>query len=692
MLRRDALSSQHLSLTDALISWLKMLAYLVVREGNQWRDLYPLTPGQVITVGRASGNRIVLHDEVCSRHHCELRQVGDDWLIRDLASRNGTLVDGKPIEGEVRLLPGQVIQIGLCELAFTYTIEQGLPHLSHKLESDTDTGAAAIVDALLRETAPQSEPTIIDRRGQHVYGSDRAVEALADRERLSRGLARLYRLALQMGTAESEKRLCEVVLEGLESGTSADIGAVLLLPEPTRDQPDLSNLNVVAYRSSGGEFRYQRVSDSLSRIVLTDREAVLAREVADDSRLVNRDSLGEIQAQSVICAPIRSGTVNYGLVHLYATRPERRLEADDLEFTLAVADQCAVALENLHRRDSLANGLARVRDENLQLREQLGIDSDLIGESPVMQSLRARISRIAPTDSTVLIRGESGVGKELVARSLHFNSHRKSGPFVCMNCAALTESLLESELFGHEKGSFTGAVGRKPGKFEQAHQGTLFLDEVGEMSLGIQAKFLRVLEGHPFERVGGGASVQVNVRVVAATNRNIEKAVEEGKFRKDLYFRLHVVELVVSPLRDRRGDVAALAMHFLDMFARKTGRAVRGFTPLALEKLTSYDWPGNVRELQHAVERAVILCPGDVVGAQDIQLSSLGGSSELRRNDADSASPTGPLATLEEIEQLHIMLVLERTNWNKSQAATILGIERSTLDRKLKRYQVGRPQ
>jgi Nif-specific regulatory protein len=316
----------------------------------------------------------------------------------------------------------------------------------------------------------------------------------------------------------------------------------------------------------------------------------------------------------------------------------------------------------------------------------------MIGESLVIRDTKRKLLRLAKASCNVLITGETGSGKELAATLIHENSPRAHEPFIRINCAAIPDSLLESELFGHEKGSFTGATSRKIGKFEQAHKGTLFLDEVGEMGPGIQAKFLRVLEGHPFERVGGNTPIQVDVRVVAATNRNLEHAVETGGFRKDLYFRLHVVELVVDPLRERIDDVEVLARHFLQGFAAKTGRSVKDFTPSALEKLDAYDWPGNVRELQNAVERAVILCTGELVGAGDIQLSGLGGGEEQRtaQQQASAAGSLGDI-TLEALEQQHILAVLERATWNKSQAAQILGIERSTLDRKLKRYQVTRP-
>ncbi len=221
----------------------------------------------------------------------------------------------------------------------------------------------------------------------------------------------------------------------------------------------------------------------------------------------------------------------------------------------------AVALRNLKEKESLARGLDRIRTDYETLRQQMQGESHIVGQSPEIEELRHTIARFAPTNATVFIRGESGVGKELVAQAMHFSSDRKSRPFCTMNCAALAESLLESELFGHEKGSFTGATERKIGKFEQANKGTLFLDEVGEMSLGIQAKFLRVLEGHPFERVGGRTRVEVDVRVVAATNRNLEREVERGTFRKDLYFRLHVVEIIVTPLRKRRSDIPVLGEH-----------------------------------------------------------------------------------------------------------------------------------
>jgi transcriptional regulator with GAF, ATPase, and Fis domain len=344
----------------------------------------------------------------------------------------------------------------------------------------------------------------------------------------------------------------------------------------------------------------------------------------------------------------------------------------------------AVALTNLTRRQELADNLTQVRTENVQLRERLGVRSEIIGESQVIKHVTEEIAQAAASNATVLVRGESGVGKELVARAVHDSSPRRDNVFVCLNCAALSEELLASELFGHERGAFTGATDRKIGKFEAAHKGTLMLDEIGEMSPGIQAKFLRVLEGHPFERVGGSKPITADVRVIAATNRDLEKDVAEGRFRRDLYFRLRVLEIVVPALRKRCEDIPILAEYFLGRFNEETGRKIRGFTPEATTQLCSYLWPGNVRELKNVIERAVVLCRGREIGQDDLLLTKLSTAGDTGRPlPADLRFAPASLA---DVERIHILATLQHTGWNKSRAASILGIERSTLDRKIQRY------
>jgi Nif-specific regulatory protein len=421
---------------------------------------------------------------------------------------------------------------------------------------------------------------------------------------------------------------------------------------------------------------------------MREGEAVLARNVMGDSTLGSRDSKGEIHATSVICAPVRHGQEVLGLIHLYSTDTQHVPDPDDLEFTLAVADTIAVALNNLHRRQELAENLTQVRDENVQLRERLGVQSEIIGSSRVVRQITEEIAQAATSNATVLVRGESGVGKELVARAIHFSSPRRKNTFVCLNCAALSEDLLASELFGHERGAFTGATDRKIGKFESAHRGTIMLDEIGEMSPGIQAKFLRVLEGHPFERVGGNKPVTVDVRVIAATNRDLEKDVAEERFRRDLYFRLHVLEIVVPGLRKRVEDIPELAEYFLEKFITETGRKIDGFTPRAMEQLNRYRWPGNIRELKNVIERAVVLCRGRLIDQGDLLLTKLSTTGDTGQISLEEQySP----CLLSDIEREHIVATLEHTGWNKSRAAIILGIERSTLDRKIRRYELADP-
>jgi two-component system response regulator HydG len=331
----------------------------------------------------------------------------------------------------------------------------------------------------------------------------------------------------------------------------------------------------------------------------------------------------------------------------------------------------------------------RLKEENRLLRETLGQQFDnqnIIGKSPAMLKLLETVSQVAPSEATVLISGESGTGKELIAGALHFNSLRKDGPFVKINCAAITETLLESELFGHEKGAFTGADRRKEGRFSQAHGGTLLLDEVSEMSLMMQVKLLRALQEREFNRVGGEATIQVDVRVIAATNKDLMELINDGAFREDLYYRLNVIELEVPPLSHRKEDIPLLAQHFLETFVAKNRKEIKGFTPKAMDNLIRYDWPGNVRELMNAVERGVVLARTDYLDVTDFSFMQ----NSMLQTDQDSAdsaalSVKGDVP-LEEIEKAAILSTLQAAGGNKSEAARRLGITRKTLHKKLKAY------
>ena len=331
---------------------------------------------------------------------------------------------------------------------------------------------------------------------------------------------------------------------------------------------------------------------------------------------------------------------------------------------------------------------SRLGVENRELRRQFSEENastEILGRSPAITSMLSMIRTVAPTEATVLITGESGTGKELVARALHAQSLRKDEPLVTVNCAALAETLLESELFGHEKGAFTGADKRREGRFKQADRGTLFLDEIGEMPIGVQAKLLRALQQGEIQRVGSDKSEHVDVRVIAATNRDLRKEVEERRFREDLYFRLNVISLEVPPLRLRKEDIPLLAAHFLSHYAERNHKNVKGFSAQCMDMLLHYDWPGNVRELQNAVERAVILCTGEYVTGPELPVNIAKLAAEAMPKSTEVSSSLAGLP-LEEVERRAIEETLRETGDNKSAAARKLGITRATLHKKLRKY------
>ncbi len=647
-------------------------AFLILQGADDaLRNVFRLAPGTVMTVGRDPLNRIVLKDDRCSRQHCEVFWEASDWTLRDLQSRNGTRLNGEKVEGQHRLVDGDRIHIGKTVLLFTNDLAE---HQVEKPAGTTNSQSPPATDVAGTDSAI---PEIIERKSQSRYITESGLSKSGGETGIREALRHLYDLIMRMVTAQDVKTLSATVLDCLLPAVNADIGAVLLFPDSISESSD--KLRIVAYKAPDGA-SYRVVSRRLSRTVLAEREAVLAMDIRADGT-AEFQTLDGIKAESVICAPIRNRESIFGLLHVYSLDPNDQLDADALEFTLAVADQMAIVLERLNYTESLTTGLRAAYNENESLRRMLEIESELVGGSPQLQQLREKIGKIALSDATALVRGESGVGKELVARAIHFNSNRHQGPFVCLNCAALTETLLESELFGHEKGSFTGATEKKIGKFEQAEGGTLFLDEVGEMPLSIQAKFLRVLEGHSYERVGGSISIRSDVRVVAATNRNLEEAVESGKFRSDLFFRLQILEIFVPSLREHATDIPVLAEFFLDRCAARTSQQGLRLSPDAMEALCKYDWPGNVRELRNVIERAVVLADGAEIMPRDIHFSSL--PSPATAESLDAFQPI----SLAELEEQQILKTLRWTKGNKREAARILGINRSTLDRKLERYE-----
>lgn len=700
-------------------------AYLVIRDGLKKNNVFRLSPEKVTLIGRAPTCEVVVKDERCSRRHAEVFYEGKTWHVRDLESRNGTFLQESRVEESQVLEAGNVIRVGRTQIIFVNDLQQAFSGLRFR---STD-----MVESR------HSEPDGMDRNASHpdlgkgvglraedtskssVFNTDQQTdlsdfdeshvlfteETLITHQRVhssvyqpedelsgeipldvpaQHSIANLCKLGFELSKAQDQKSLLNLALKTLLEELPVDMAAVLLFPDGNPAYQDAEFLEVAASCSKTQKI-YRRISDYLAHTVLSSTNAVLARHVMGDSVLGRRDSSGNVDATSVICAPLRLHDRILGLIHLYSTDSMQIPDDMHLDFTLSVADALAVAVDNLNQRQELAESLTLTQSENALLRQRLGTQCEMVGHSRALENVAEQVNLASSSKSTVLIRGESGVGKELVARGVHFSSSRCKGPFICLNCAALSEDLLTSELFGHEKGAFTGATERKIGKFEAADGGTLMLDEIGEMSPGIQAKFLRVLEGHVFERVGGNKPIRVDVRVIAATNRNLEQEVTAGRFRRDLFFRLCVLEIVVPPLRDRAEDIPELAQYFFLKFRDETGRKIHGFTPQAMQKLVSHHWPGNVRELKNVIERAVVLCRHEEICPEDLLLSSLDNLDDgaLNKRETEKESLFLP-CTLDELESHHIQQMLQYTGGNKSRAAQLLGIERSTLDRKLKKF------
>ena len=370
--------------------------------------------------------------------------------------------------------------------------------------------------------------------------------------------------------------------------------------------------------------------------------------------------------RSVLAAPLLTFDKLIGVIYLEGAG--QSFDKGHLELLVGVAGMASAALDNARRLEWLEG-------ENRRLRSDFNLEHDMVGESPRMREVYQFIAKAAPTTSTVLIRGESGTGKELVARAIHLNSSRAQNPFVAINCAALSETLLESELFGHEKGAFTGAIAQKKGKLEVAAGGTVFMDELGELAPTLQAKLLRVLQEREFERVGGTRPIKVDMRLIAATNRDLEKAIADGTFRRDLYFRLNVVSCTMPALRERRDDIPLLAGYFAMRFSKKSGRPVKGISPEARKCLAQYDWPGNVRELENALERAVVLGTTELIQPEDLP------EALLEKQTVPGVQVTEYHRTVKEVKRQLVLKAFQESSGNYAQTARLLGIHPNNLHR-----------
>jgi transcriptional regulator with GAF, ATPase, and Fis domain len=628
-----------------------MEARIVGIAGLFQGSMFAVPEGEV-SLGRDSTNQIYLADASLSRRHCLLLRQGVEVRVRDLGSRNGTRVNNVPV-AEQRLQHGDQLSVG-SSLFVMLLEEEGAAPSSPVRFDDTSaiTGAAVL---LPREDA------LFPLR-------DQPMDDVGTPGRLTADLNALLKIATAIGSIQDRDSLQWQLLGFVFDVVAAERGSVLFFDA----QGEVSS--TTAWDRIRGPEQVVPVSQAVLQRVLRERAGLVVTDVRRDQTLQAAATGKETQPGSLLCVPMVVGERVLGVIYLDSQTPTVQFDRNHLQVMQAVAHIAALALENLNHWEKL-------KQENQTLKAEISLKHDMVGSSPKIREVFEFVRRVAPTDATVLIEGESGTGKELVARAIHRNSERGERPFMAINCAAITESLLESELFGHEKGAFTGAVSQKKGKVEVAEGGTLFLDEISELAPGLQAKLLRVLQEREFERVGGTRAIPLDIRLVAATNKNLSRAVEAGEFRKDLFYRLNVVRVTMPPLRERREDISELASHFIEKTGRKSKAHARAIAPEALECLKNYDWPGNVRELENAIERALVLGLGDKIGVEDLPEGIIEVGAPL-------SAVTGYHGALKEVKKQLIQKALLEAAGSYLEAAKALGLHPNSLLRLMRNLNV----
>lgn len=553
-----------------------MNSRIVVLSGSSNGLVLPID-GDVFTVGQDESNTLCLADPTVAHRHCRIDSCEGGFELVDLASGNGTFLNGIPVRRKV-LSDGDTIRIGDSQLLFAL----------HEPQPEEVTGLNIPTPPSVHELKTiRVDQAALDTEFGNVVG------------RMARDLAALLRISNATVSIREIGQLQREILCLILEVIPADDAAIVLLT-PSDDQAT----SICSWNRKTGDKSSMKVQAEIVQKAFWERTASItdAAPGADGGR-------------HVLCVPLVAVQRILGVLYLASTEAVSPFLEDHVHFLISVSRIAAVAVENILTLDALSS-------ENRQLKEQI-YSSTLVGESRLIRKLETFVARVAGEDVTVLIRGESGTGKELVARSIHHNGSRADRPFVAINCAAIPETLLESELFGHEKGSFTGATVMKKGKLEAAEDGTLFLDEIGELAPLLQAKLLRVLQQREFERLGGTRTLKFSARVVTATNKDLEKAIKTGEFRQDLYYRLNVVSVTVPPLRERREDIPLLALYFANKYVATRKRPFKGISPQARMILMNYDWPGNVRELENAIEHAIVLGVADEILPEDLPAALL---------------------------------------------------------------------
>ena len=611
---------------------------------------FPLSTREV-AVGRDPGNLLCINDPSVSRRHCILMQEGKGIKICDLKSRNGTQVNEVSVKEKV-LQHGDHVAIG--DSVFLFLTDEG----------EAETGQVEFDDSNPTHTTSRIHPKDV------LYlQPEKILSELPATSKLARNLNALLKISRVVHSIRELNELQEQILTLTFEVAPAERGAILL------DGKQVEHFSSVFARNRMPEDpRPVKVSRTIARQVLEQGVAILGSDVPSIGGYNKVESLIVSQVRSFLCVPMTVFHRVTGCIYLDTTDSNHRFDEDDLQLVTAIAGISAVALENARR-------LQWLEEENERLNTEVNLQHSMVGEAPKMKEVYALLARVAPTDSTVLVGGESGTGKELVARALHLNSPRANKPFVAINCAAIPDSLLESELFGHEKGAFTGAAMQKKGKIESADGGTLFLDEIGEITPALQVKLLRVLQEREFERVGSNRTMSVDLRLIAASNKDLRECVKQGTFREDLYYRLAVVGINMPALRDRREDVARLARHFVDKHSVKIKVKAKVISPEALAAMNSYDWPGNVRELENAIERALVMGSSDMILPEDLPES-------LLEVESESGIAAKYHVAVKDLKKRLILGALEDAKGSYTEAARLLGVHPNYLHRLIRNLEL----
>ncbi|MBM4066824.1 MAG: FHA domain-containing protein [Planctomycetes bacterium] len=663
----------------------------------------------VTIIGRASTTDIKFDDLIVSRHHARICKSAGGYLIEDLGSQNGVFLDSERITSPQPLTNGKKICIGPYTLIFN-DAESGHPYPPEFPSTEYTQIIMATKDPLSiettdetmsRETASKGEFERLQKRLKTFHDITRVIGNIFDLDILLKEIIQI------IFTMFPHAGRCFVALQDSDETqlTIRTIHTKGVTSHPHLNLPHQGggiqgdnecSPPLVGGVRGGGELLPKDLalaeegnvlSQTLAHRAISERKSLLIMDTQMDSRVST--SIKIIGARSIMCAPLVCPQKTLGILQIESKSKDYEFSKADLDLFTGIASQVALLIYSAELFDDLKRANERIASENKNLKKQQKIQSsfsNIIGASPKIKEVLELVKKVSNAPYSVLITGKSGSGKELIAQAIHYNSSRSGQPFVPLNCAAIPRDLLESELFGYEKGAFTGASGTKQGHFEVADKGTIFLDEIGDMHPHTQAKLLRVLQEKELQRIGGTKVIKIDVRVLAATNKDLKTAMSSGEFREDLFYRLNVVSIHIPPLCERREDIPMLIAHFLESSCADVGKRVKGFTPEAMTLLLNYQWPGNVRELKNVVERIVTLAPEDSMLGVEMLPQEISNKSVVQVQKYKSTGTLYEAQKQLEIEM--IMDALKTAEGNKSKAAELLGISRKVLYEKIEAYKI----